>query len=309
MRNLAILLVLAALLPAKARAAWLLERADLPDGATSLWASVDAAESPRTALGTSMPGRLRVGCERGDDPPGAFGVRFGWRPAAPLGPHATVRYRVDDGPAIEEVWSASERGDEAVRAGGDHLDLVAALAAGRTVAIEVTLPGAEPLAWRIDVAATRPALMRVLAYCAGVPFDEALSVEALVGRWREAAEVRARALGEARARIREAAAARERALEAYAETVRRAVTAYWIPPERRSRGTARVSLTVARSGRVLSAGLAELTGDGAFDWSIVSALDKAREAGLPPLPPDVEGEQLEMEVVLDLPAKGRSRGR
>ncbi|HEX7125301.1 MAG TPA: TonB C-terminal domain-containing protein [Thermodesulfobacteriota bacterium] len=309
MRNLAILLVLAALLPGPAHAAWLLERADLPDGTASLWATVDAAESPRTALGTSMPGRLRLGCQRGDDPPGAFGVRLGWRPAAPVGQHPTVRYRVDDGPAVEEVWTASEGGDEAVRTGGDHLDLVAALARGRTVDLEVAVAGTAALAWRIDVAAARPALMRVLAYCAGVPFDETLTVDALVGHWREAAEVRARALREARARIREAAAARERALETYAETVRRAVTAYWVPPERRTRRAARVSLTVARSGRVLAAGLAELSGDGAFDWSIVSALDKALEAGLPPLPPEVEGERLEMEVVLRLPAPGRRRGR
>lgn len=307
MRSLVIVIALSVALPAPALAAWVLERVDLPDGSTTLWATIDAAESPQTDLGTSMPGRLRLGCQRGADPPGAFGIRLGWRPAASVGRQATVRYRVDDGPAIEEVWMASDGGDEVTRTGADHVDLVAALAGGETIRLEVTGDGADALAWRVDLAAARPALVQVLAHCAGVPFDEDLSVTTLVGRWREAADARARALRAAQARIRESAAARERAVAAYADLVRRAVTAYWVPPERPRNRAVRVSLTVARDGRVLAAGLQETSDDAAFDWSAVSALDKAREAGLPPLPPEVEGERLDLEIVLGPPARGRAR--
>ncbi len=312
MRSLAILIALAVSLPVPALADWVIEAAtSAADGSASVWTTIDAAESPQSGLGTDMPGRLLVGCARAAPPappPGRLGLRLAWRPAVPLGgARVPVRYRLDGGRSAEEAWLASDEGDSVARAGDAHLDLVAALGTAAELRIEVVTPRDGALAWRIDLTAARPALIQVLAHCVGAPLGEDLTVAALAGRFREAAEARARALRAEQARIREAAAARERAVAAYADQVRRAVTAYWVPPEDPPDGAVRVSLTVARGGRVLAAGLEEASDDAAFDWSVVSALDKVRETGLPPLPPEVEGERLEIEVVLEPPTPRRAR--
>ncbi len=313
----AVLLTLALGAAPAAHAAWMVETSTSPvDGTTSLWTTIDATEPPQSPFGTDMPGRLLVGCARPAPPaapPGRLGVRLTWRPGLAFGLDAVpVRYRIDDGPPAREAWVGSDAGDGVARDGEDHLDLVAALAAGRTLFIEVEAPTVGPLGWRVDLARPRPAIVQVLAYCAGVPPREDLPVEALVRQWREtermaaerearAREARLREVRDAQARIRDAAAAAERAAAAYVEHARRTIAGYWVVPESaRGRPTAvRVALTVDRAGHVLDATVETVSDDAALDWSVVNAVDKAREAGLPPLPAEYERARLDLVVTLD----------
>lgn len=295
----AIVFILAVLLPGVARAAWVVERAVLPDGSTSVWTSVDAVDSPRTAFGTEVPGRLLVGCLRDAEPPGAFGVRLAWRPAVALPDGAVaVRYRIDDAAAAGERWIPMDGGGEVARGGEDHLDLVAALASGATLRIEVAPDETEVLAWRVELTSARPALVRVLAHCAGAAPGGG-TVESLAAQIVRGRAERAERLREAQARIREAAETRDRAVAAYAEEARRTIAGYWVPPDASSTTEVRVALVVSRAGRVVSARLETPTDDAALDWSVVNALDKAQEAGLPPLPGEYDGERLEVVVTLE----------
>lgn len=114
-----------------------------------------------------------------------------------------------------------------------------------------------------------------------------------------------------RNRIREVAAqaaaarAAEEALQvkfqAYYDNAHRTIQALWIVPEwvRRRDVEVRVSLTVGRDGRILKTAIESRSGDSGLDQSVQNALEKARQAGLPPLPPEYKQDQLEFGLIFN----------
>ncbi len=89
--------------------------------------------------------------------------------------------------------------------------------------------------------------------------------------------------------------------QAYYDNAHRVISAFWIVPEwvRRRDVEVRVTLTVGRDGKILETAIEKRSGDAALDQSVQNALEKARQAGLPPLPPDYQQSQFEFGLIFN----------
>lgn len=87
----------------------------------------------------------------------------------------------------------------------------------------------------------------------------------------------------------------------YYDRVYRQIHSGWIVPERvrHLSKEVRVSLRVARAGRVLATTFETRSGDGDLDASVERAIERAREQGLPPLPAEYVEDTLEFGLIFN----------
>ncbi len=104
-----------------------------------------------------------------------------------------------------------------------------------------------------------------------------------------------------------AAAARQQAEELqikfkeYYDAVSKDIRDQWIVPEwvRRRNVEILVSVRIGRDGRILSTTIEKRSGDPALDDSVVKALEKAKQRGLPPLPDGYTNSELEFGLIFN----------
>lgn len=326
--TVAVGLCLPLIVACQAHAAWdVSEDTDPMDNTWRVAATTSAVDSPRTVLGSRVRASLIVRCWQGR--PNELDVFVAWQGIFTLDRSIPIRYRFDDGPVLSVSWSRAKSGDAAFYPGDAEstLDFALQLVKARAFHFELQPSYDDRKYMRFDLSGSTAAIGKVIAKCLDAAPSDSSDPASLVKKWRGEGEAEQRKeaerqrleaerqqrlakLEEERVRIREEAAqaAARAALEAhkvkfqsYYNNAHRTISGFWIVPEwlRRRDVEVRVSVVAGRDGRILSTAIEKRSGFADLDESVVRALEKARQAGLPPLPPEYTEDQLEFGLIFN----------